>query len=167
MGEEFGFNVEVVDPIEKDGEIISSSLIRNLIVSGDVYKAARYLGRPYSFEGKVINGFKKGTDMGFPTANINAQEMLIPHTGVYAAQVIVHKKTFNGVANVGYNPTFKRDNLGIEVHIFDFADNLYNENVTISFIEKIRNEKTFLSADELKAQIQLDTTAAKEIFRRE
>lgn len=167
MGKEFGFTVDVLSPFEINGEIVSSSLIRDLISNGYVHKAACYLGRPYSLDGKVIKGFKKGSDMGFPTANIDAQENIFPHTGVYAAKIFVHKKTFYGVVNVGYNPTFKRDRLSVEAHIFDFAENLYNEIVTISFIDKIRDEVTFSSTEKLKTRIQMDTIAAKEVFKGE
>ncbi|HJP19675.1 MAG TPA: bifunctional riboflavin kinase/FAD synthetase [Nitrospinota bacterium] len=164
MGEEFGFKVEVLDAVKINGGIVSSSFIRDLIADGQVSKAARYLGRPYSLAGKVIGGCEVGSSMGFPTANIEIRDKLIPHTGVYAVQIVVQKKTFNGVANIGYNPTFKRNVLSIEVHIFDFTENLYDQTIRLSFIDKIRDEIAFSSREELKIQIQKDIKTAKEII---
>lgn len=166
MGEEFGFKVVFLDPIELNGEIISSSLVRDQLKKGDVKKAAKYLGRLYSLEGKVINGFKKGSTIGFPTANIEVNDNLVPHTGVYATLVKAHRKTHTGVVNVGYNPTFKRERLSIEAHIFDFSENLYNEVVKIFFVDKIRNEIAFASAEELKLRIQKDTLIAKDLVKK-
>lgn len=167
LGKEFGFKVEVLNPVKINGGIVSSSFIRDLIANGQVSKAARYLGRPYSLEGKVVGGCKVGSAIGFPTANIDIHDNLIPHTGVYAVQIVIQKKTFKGVANIGYNPTFKRNRLSIEVHIFNFAENLYNETVRISFIDKIRDETSFPSPDELKMQIQKDIALAKEIIAKD
>lgn len=167
MGEEFGFKVEVLEPVKINGDIVSSSFVRHFIKDGRVNKAARCLGRPYSLEGKVIGGCNKGSDMGFPTANIDIHDNLIPHTGVYAVQVVLQKKTFNGVANIGYNPTFKRNHLTVEVHIFNFTGNLYDQTIRLLFIDKIRDEVTFSSGDELKAQIQKDIASAKEIIAKD
>lgn len=161
MGEEFDFKVEVLDAVKINGGIVSSSFIRDLIANGQVSKATRYLGRPYSLEGKVVGGCKKGSAIGFPTANLDIHDSLIPHTGVYAVQIIVQKKTFNGVANIGYNPTFKRKLLTVEVHIFDFAEDLYDQTIRLFFINRIRDEVAFSSTEELKIQIQKDITSSK------
>ncbi len=167
LGNEYGFKVEVLEPVKTEDDIISSSRVRDLVLNGNVNIVSRYLGRPYSLEGQVVGGCQKGAAMGFPTANIDVQDNLIPQTGVYAVQVVFQKKTFNGVANIGYNPTFKRNQLSIEVHIFDFNENLYNETVRISFIEKIRDETAFASPDELKMQIQKDIDSAKKIIAKD
>ncbi len=167
LGNEYGFKVEVLEPVKTEDDISSSSRVRDLVLNGNVNIVSRYLGRPYSLEGQVVGGCQKGAAMGFPTANIDVQDNLIPQTGVYAVQVVFQKKTFNGVANIGYNPTFKRNQLSIEVHIFDFNENLYNETVRISFIEKIRDETAFASPDELKMQIQKDIDSAKKIIAKD
>ena len=164
MGEEFGFRVDVLDPVKINSEIISSSFIRDLIKGGQVNKAARYLGRFYSLEGKVVGGCKMGSAIGFPTANIDIHDNLIPQTGVYTVQIVVQEKTFNGVANIGYNPTFKRNLLTVEAHIFNFTENLYDQTVRLLFINKIRDEVAFSTGEELKAQIQKDIIEAKEIL---
>ena len=167
MGEEVGFKVDVLDPVKINSDIVSSSFIRGLIADGQISKAARYLGRPYSLEGKVVGGCNKGSALGFPTANIDIHDNLIPHTGVYVVQIIVQNKTFNGVTNIGYNPTFKRNRLNVEVHIFDFTENLYDQTIRILFSKKIRDEVDFSSGDELKAQIQKDIISAKEIMAKD
>ncbi len=166
MGEEFGFKVEVLNPVKINGSIVSSSFIRDLIANGQVSKAARYLGRLYSLEGVVVGGFKVGSSMGFPTANIELPDTLIPQTGVYAVRVVVKNKSFNGVTNIGYNPTFKRNHLSIEVYVIDFTENLYEKTVRLSFIEKVRDEIAFSSPEKLKIQIQKDILAAKELLKR-
>ncbi len=167
MGEEFGFKVEVLDAVKINGGIVSSSFVRDLIANGRVSKAARYLGRPYSLVGKVVGGCEVGSAIGFPTANIDVHDSLIPHTGVYAVQIIFQKKTFNGVANIGYNPTFKRNLLTVEVHFFDFTENLYDQTIRLLFINRIRDEVAFSSTEELKIQIQKDVKTAKEIIDEE
>lgn len=167
MGSKFGFKVDELAPVIANGDIVSSSLIRNFITAGHMKKASDCLRRHYSLEGKVVEGCKKGSSLGFPTANIDARENLVPGTGVYAVQVEIHNKLFKGVANVGYNPTFKRNRLSIEAHIFDFNKNLYDEVLKVSFIDKIRDETEFLSAEKLKAQIQKDKESAKEILKRD
>ena len=166
MGEEFGFKVEVLNPVKINGSIVSSSFIRDLIANGQVSKAAGYLGRLYSLEGVVVGGFKVGSSMGFPTANIELPDTLIPQTGVYAVRVVVKNKSFNGVTNIGYNPTFKRNHLSIEVYVIDFTENLYEKTVRLSFIEKVRDEIAFSSPEKLKIQIQKDILAAKELLKR-
>lgn len=167
MGEEFGFKVEVLDAVKINGGIVSSSFIRDLIVNGQVSKAARYLGQPYSLAGKVVGGREVGSAIGFPTANLDVHDSLIPHTGVYAVQIISKNKKYNGVANVGYNPTFKRNHLTVEIHIFDFTENLYDQTIRLLFINRIRDEVAFLSTEELKIQIQKDVKTAKEIIEEE
>ena len=166
MGEELGFKVDFLDPVELNGEIISSSLIRDQLREGNVKSAAKYLGRLYRLEGKVIKGFRKGSAIGFPTANIDVHDNLIPHRGVYATLIKTRRKTHTGVVNVGYNPTFKRERLSIEAHLFDFNENLYNEMVKIFFVDKIRDEVAFASAEELKLRIQKDTLIAKDLVKK-
>lgn len=164
MGKKLGFNVQIIEPIAINNQIVSSSLIRDLILRGDVKNAVQYLGRFYSLEGKVISGFKKGSAIGFPTANVDVLQNLVPHTGVYAVQVFFQNKILKGVANVGYNPTFNRKQLFVEVHIFNFTDNLYNVVIKVSFVDKIREEIVFTSEEDLKTQIQKDTITAKKML---
>lgn len=167
MGEEFDFKVHIIDPVKIEGHLISSSWVRELIEDGEVEKARKFLGRPYSMRGPVVKGYKTGQSIGFPTANIDTSRVQIPGTGVYAVRIMHGDKLFNGVVNIGFNPTFHRDRLSVEVHILDFNETLYGQEIEIIFIKRIRNEIEFQSADELVEQIGKDIAAAKMIFSKE
>ena len=164
MGEEFGFQVHVVEPFKLDGHTVSSSHVRELIESGQVVEASNFLGRDYSTLGPVIAGYKTGQAIGFPTANIDTSKVQIPGTGVYAVRVVYENKAHDAVANIGFNPTFNRDRLSVEVHIFDFNQVIYNQEIEVQFIARIRSEITFKSADDLVVQINQDIEKAKEIL---
>ncbi|MEK6545614.1 MAG: riboflavin biosynthesis protein RibF, partial [Nitrospinota bacterium] len=166
MGEEFGFKVTVIDAITVDGQVVSSTLVRDTIEDGDMEKANRLLGRWYSIEGKVVGGFKKGVMIGFPTANIDTSYDLLPHTGVYAARTIVDGEIYDGIANVGFNPTFHRDRLSVEIHIFDFSSDIYGREIEIIFIKRLREEIEFGSAEKLKAQIKKDIEVTRGILEK-
>lgn len=166
MGEEFGFKVTVIDAITVDGQVVSSTLVRDTIEDGDMEKANRLLGRWYSIEGKVVDGFKKGVMIGFPTANIDTSYDLLPHTGVYAARTIVDGEIYDGIANIGFNPTFHRDRLSVEIHIFDFSRDIYGREIEIIFIKRLREEIEFGSAEKLKAQIKKDIEVTREILEK-
>ena len=165
MGEEFGFRVSVIDALTIDGEIVSSTLLRDTIEDGKVEKAKGLLGRHYSIEGRVVDGFKKGSVIGFPTANIDTSYDLIPHTGVYTVKTLLDEEIYDGVANVGFNPTFHRDRLSVEVHIFNFSSNIYGKEIEVFFIKKLRDEVEFTSADELRIQIERDVDSARKILK--
>lgn len=165
MGEEFGFAVHVVDPIKINNQLVSSSRVRELIEGGEVEKAAELLGRPYSLVGPVVKGFKTGRKIGFPTANIDTRHVQVPGTGVYAAYVVREHRRFPGVVNVGFNPTFHRDRLVVEVHILDFDGDIYGREVEVTFIKRLRDEIEFSSASELAAQIAKDIEVAKTLLK--
>lgn len=164
MGGEFDFTVEVVEQVKIDGHGVSSSYVRELLEEGSVEKAAVFLGRPYSLLGPVVHGYKTGRGIGFPTANLDTSRVQIPATGVYAVQVKFKNQTFDGVANIGYNPTFNRDRLSVEVHIFDFNQQIYGRHIELAFIGRIRGEKSFASADDLVKQIKSDIETARSIL---
>ena len=164
MGEEFGFTVNVVDPIQLDGLTVSSSHVRELIEAGNMESARKFLGRYYSIFGPVVSGYKTGQAIGFPTANIDTTKVQIPGTGVYAVRMIYQKKSYEAVANIGFNPTFQRDRLSVEVHIFDFSQAIYGKEIEIEFISRIRSEIEFESKDDLVVQIKKDIEQAKTIL---
>jgi len=164
MGDELGFQVHIIQPVNIDDHLISSSHVRNLIEDGEVDKARKFLGRPYSIQGPVVRGYKTGASIGFPTANIDTSRVQIPGTGVYAVKMNHEGKSFDGVANIGFNPTFHRDRLSVEVHIFDFSEKLYGQEIEIEFVQRIRSEIEFESADKLVVQIKKDIIAAKNIL---
>ena len=161
MGEEFGFVVHVVEPFQLDGLTVSSSHVRELIEAGNMESARKFLGRHYSIVGPVISGYKTGQAIGFPTANIDTSKVQIPGTGVYAVRMIYQNNSFGAVANIGFNPTFHRDRLSVEVHIFDFNQVIYGKEVEVEFISRIRSEIEFKSKDELVVQIKKDIEEAK------
>ena len=159
----YGYQVTVVPPITARTFVVSSSNIRRLLHEGQVEAAARLLGRSYSIEGPVVEGYRRGAALGFPTANVRSVNAIVPRTGVYAVRVVWKERTYAGVANVGYNPTFGNQALSVEAHLFDFAADLYGETVGIEFVARIRDERKFASVDELVAQIACDAQQARAI----
>ena len=150
-------------PLKKKNKIISSTLIRKLISNGKIKIVNKYLGRNWSIEGKVKVGRKMGRKIGFPTCNIELNDYVIAKPGVYAVNILLrnNKKLFKGIANLGYRPTFNQKKILLEVHIFNFHENLYNKYLTIEFINFIRKEKKFKNINQLKKQINLDLKIAK------
>ncbi|MEK9629666.1 MAG: bifunctional riboflavin kinase/FAD synthetase [Nitrospinota bacterium] len=165
MGEEFGFIVNVVDPIQLDGLTVSSSHVREVIEAGNMEAAKKFLGRYYSIVGPVVSGYKTGQAIGFPTANIDTSKVQIPGTGVYAVRMIYQNNSYDAVANIGFNPTFNRDRLSVEVHIFDFNQVIYGKEIEVEFISRIRSEIAFKSKEELVDQINKDIEKAKTILK--
>jgi riboflavin kinase/FMN adenylyltransferase len=158
-----GIRVEIVDPYHINGEKVSSTLIREQLLSGRIPEANALLGRPYSLSGTVVRGDGRGRSIGFPTANIALTEpFIIPKPGVYAIEAELKGQTYHGVMNIGYKPTFsdKRD-LTLEAHLFHYSGNLYDERLTIRFRAFIREERKFPSVDELVRQIRSDAEQAR------
>jgi riboflavin kinase/FMN adenylyltransferase len=166
LGKKCGFVVREVKQVSLNGEEISSTKIRRLLGEGDVEHAARLLGRTYAVTGIVVKGDGRGKSLGFPTANIVPKHAIIPAKGVYAVRLYVRDKLYDGIANIGLRPTFGKKDLTIEVHVFDFDEDIYNEEVSLYFIKKIREEKKFETPGDLARQIRSDILAAKEILTR-
>ena len=159
------FNYKIVKPkpLSKNKKIISSSLIRNLLMKGKIKKANEFLNREWSIEGMVKKGKQLGKKIGFPTANIDIKDYIIAKTGVYAVKVKKYgtNKFIRGIANLGYRPTFNQKKILLEVHLFNFSKNLYNKYLTVNFLKFIRKEKKFKNINELKKQIKIDISKAK------
>ncbi len=171
-GKVFDFEVEVVEPLKVGQTIVSSSKIRDLIEGGEVDVASRLLGRYYPIIGKVVEGAKRGKTLGFPTANLEISDELYPKTGVYAVEVVWHQQQFNGLANVGLNPTFspqigkREEQFSLEVHILNFNQEIYGEEIEVHFKKRIRDEVRFESPSLLIEQIKKDIRWANEnVFR--
>ncbi len=164
LGKKYGFAVREIEQIAVDGEVISSTKIRTLLRDGDVEHAAKLLGRAYAITGIVVKGDGRGKGLGFPTANIAPKHSIIPADGVYAVRLVVREKAYDGIANIGMRPTFNKKVLAIEVHVFNFNEDLYGEDISLYFIKKIREEKKFKGAEALVAQIKADIQVAKEIL---
>ena len=166
LGKKFGFEVEVIGALKVNDTPVSSSKIRELIQGGQMGQAAQLLGRNYRLMGKVIWGSGRGKDLGFPTANLEILNGLYPKTGVYAVEVIIGDRTYPGVADVGYNPTFGKNPLSVEVHILDFTQDIYGEEIQLVFFERIRDEEVFEEPDSLARQMKKDVDVARKILRR-
>lgn len=158
FGRQLGFEVEALEPFYVDGEIVSSSRIREYLMAGEIIRANRLLGRYYSIRGRVVEGNRRGRELGFPTANIRLNHIykLIPRNGVYAVDVRIQNQVFKGMMNIGHRPTFNFDPLTLEVHIINFAGSIYNEDIEIAFKAFIREERQFRSPQELKQQLEID-----------
>ena len=162
---EKGFDVEVFKPITHGEQVFSSTAIRNLIAEGKVDEVIPFLGRNFSVKGKVKEGFKRGKKLGFPTANLIPDKKIIPCPGVYAVKVRFARKIYDGVVNIGYNPTFSQNELSFEVHILDFSRDIYGKNLRVFFVERLRDEKLFPTETALIEAIKGDVERAKAILR--
>ncbi len=166
LGVELNFDLIVVSPVKLEEEVVSSTVIRKLVLLGDVSKVSKFLGRYYSVHGIVIKGSKRGKIIGFPTANIIPEEELFPKDGVYVSIVKIDRKTYNAVTNIGDNPTFPDEIRRIESYIFGFNGNLYGKETEVFFIERLRDEIKFGSVDALKEKIAEDVKSAASIFNK-
>lgn len=162
FGKKYDFEVEQISAQEIDSVSVSSTKIRDAITDGNMIIANEFLGYDYILSGKIITGKQLGRTIGFPTANIKIEEnyKLIPKNGVYIVKSHLQEKTVFGIMNIGLNPTVNGEDLSIEVHFLDFEADLYNKNITVSVIDRIREEQKFTSIDLLKAQIQEDKNYA-------
>jgi len=162
-GRKLGFQVEEIGAVKTDGMISSSTGIRLAVLDGNVKQASEMLGRPYGVSGTVVEGYRRGTDIGYPTANIKS-EKVIPATGVYAIIAELEGIRHQGVINIGYNPTFGNEEISAEVHLLDFEGDIYGRDITILFIDRLRDEIKFKSPEELARQIKRDIERAREIL---
>lgn len=146
----------IAKPFLIDEELVSSSRVRKSIQTGDMTQAKKLLGRTYSIEGKVVSGAKRGRTIGFPTANLENIQTLLPTNGVYAAYCTIGDKTYATAVNIGPNPTFSESSQKIEAHLLDFEGDLYDHTIEIHFLKKIRAIKTFENKNSLIEQLKLD-----------
>lgn len=158
---QYRFFLHQVEAEWEGDERISSSRIRKTIIRGDMPAAKRMLGRPYEIEGVVIRGKGRGREIGFPTLNIRTDNRLLP-AGVFATRCEIGKDTYTSVTNIGVNPTFGKNEKGVETHLIDSNRNLYGRRIRLLFLEKIRDEKRFRSPEELRKQIADDVAYSTE-----
>ncbi|MGA7829046.1 MAG: bifunctional riboflavin kinase/FAD synthetase [Geobacteraceae bacterium] len=164
LGEEIGFSVEVLEQVGNEETGFSSSMVRELISSGDVRGVVSLLGRHFSVGGEVVHGFHRGRQLGFPTANIEVEEELLPKPGVYAVKVEGDGWLRDGACNIGNNPTFYASRVTVEVHILDFDADLYGSSLRIYFVERVRNEREFPDILSLQESIRNDVSRCREIL---
>jgi riboflavin kinase/FMN adenylyltransferase len=165
-GRQFGFDVDTVSGIELDGSVVSSTAIRQFIKEGELREANKLLGRPFEITGPVVTGRQRGARLlGFPTANIRiGPNQACPKTGIYAVRVDVGGESYGGAANLGYSPTFGDGELSLEVHILDFNGDIYGKEISVQFIDRLRDEKRFSGPEELAVQIRKDVEKARQLL---
>lgn len=157
FGKEIGIEVIQSSPLVIGGLNVSSSAVRKTISEGDVAKAARLLGREYSLTGTVVKGFQVGRTIGYPTANIAYDDCrLLPKDGVYAARVTVDSHVYDAMLYIGSRPTVNTGKISVEAYLFDFSDDIYDKEVNVNFVERIRESIKFDSIEELKKQLEKD-----------
>jgi riboflavin kinase/FMN adenylyltransferase len=166
LGERYQFGVTIVGPTQLHGVPVHSTRIREAIADGNLDLASQLLGRRYSIMGEIVKGEGRGRQIGFPTANINVGEQMLPPNGVYAIQAKLEGQMFDGVLNMGTRPTFDGVKFQIESHLFHFGEMAYGKEIEIFFIEKIRDEQVFPDPEALVDQIKQDIAAAKAILIR-
>ena len=166
-GERLGYRVRVIPPVLFDGEVISSTRIRQTLRDGAVEQAARYLGRPFRLTGEVVQGAQRGRTLGIPTANLAIwDERAVPAVGVYACRAYQADWQGQAVVNIGFRPTFEgaEPRPVIEAHLLDFSGDIYGQPLTLEFIARLRPEFKFPGVDALRAQIQRDIAGARQIL---
>jgi riboflavin kinase/FMN adenylyltransferase len=167
IGLELGYSVETVTALSDESGVVSSTEIRKLVSVGNVSEAARLMGHPYRLQGLVAHGDQRGHKIGFPTANLNyACEKVIPAGGIYACWAFVRDGKYQAAINIGTNPTFTPDNqaVSVEAHLLDFDQEIYDEAVTLEFVQRLRDELKFSSVSALVEQIGRDVQQARELL---
>lgn len=166
LGAEVGLRVHPVPPVLVDGEIVSSTRIRQLVQAGEMGRAARFLGRPYALSGPVVGGERRGRALGWPTANLRLPpNRAIPADGVYATTALWKTRSFDSVSYIGTRPTFGPGERLLEVYLLDTQLDLYGEELCVHFVERLRKDLAFQTAEELSARIDRDVALARETLR--
>ena len=167
LGARYGFRAEKIDAVRYKDFVVSSTRIRRLIAEGRVDEAGALLGHHYFIDGAVVHGAARGREIGFPTANLETRNELLPPAGVYATTASVKGIAYPSVTNIGTRPTFgEGDRLHVETHLLDASRDLYDASVRLSFVQRLRDERAFPDVDALRAQIDADCRAAKRLFGR-
>jgi riboflavin kinase/FMN adenylyltransferase len=167
LGAQHGFRVEKIDPVRYKDFVVSSTRIRRLIADGRLDEAGALLGHHYAVDGVVVEGARRGREMGFPTANLVTDNELVPPNGVYATATTLDGIVYPGVTNIGVRPTFGEGGApAIETHVLGFDRDLYGQSLRLSFVQRLRDERAFADVDALKAQIDADVRRARRLFDR-
>jgi riboflavin kinase/FMN adenylyltransferase len=167
LGSELGYTIDVVEPVDLDGQVVSSSRVRQALVEGEVELAHRLLGRPYKLIGEVVHGDSRGRSLGFPTANLEVwAERTLPKPGVYACWAIIEGKEYPAVTNVGFRPTFDNQPLSarVEAYLLDFEGDLYRRTMRLSFIHRLRDEVRFNDVQALIDQMHRDVLVGRQVL---
>jgi len=167
LGQRYGFRADKIDPVRYKEFVVSSTRIRRLVAEGRMDEAGALLGRQYSIDGVVVEGRRRGRELGFPTANLRTDNELIPPHGVYATTLTMGKEVRASITNVGLRPTFG-DTMAttIETHVLGFSQDLYGQQVRLGFVQRLRDERRFEDLDALRTQIDTDVRRAGRLFAR-
>jgi riboflavin kinase/FMN adenylyltransferase len=167
LGQQLGFRVEKIDPVRYKEFVVSSTRIRRLVAEGRVDEASALLGHHYTVSGTVVEGDRRGREIGFPTANLATVNELLPPHGVYATMLAVDGVVWKAVTNVGMRPTFgAQPSLTVETHVLGEVGDLYHRQVRLEFVQRLRDERRFADVDALKEQIAADVRRAGRLFDR-
>lgn len=167
LGQRYGFRAEKIDPVRYKEFVVSSTRIRRLVAEGRVDEAGALLGHSYYIDGTVVEGRRRGRDIGYPTANLNTENELVPPHGVYATTVTIDGIVRAGITNIGVRPTFgESTETVIETHVLNYEGDLYRHPVRLGFVQRLRDERRFENVDALKAQIDADARRAERLFNR-
>jgi riboflavin kinase/FMN adenylyltransferase len=168
LGREMKFSVEVIPPYTINGEVVSSTLIRQALVQGDMGRVERLMGRYFHLRGKVITSDKRGRVLGFPTANLDIKpQQALPGNGIYATITQVDGKQFPSATNIGIRPTFGESEKTVETHLLNYKGDLYSKEIRVEFVQKLRDEQRFPSSEELKVQIEKDVREVEAILAKD
>jgi len=167
LGARYGFRAEKIDPVRYKDFVVSSTRVRRLVSEGRVDEAGALLGHHYFVDGVVVRGAGRGRELGFPTANVRSDNELPPPSGVYATAATIDGIVHASITNIGMRPTFGDvDRPVIEVHVFDYSRDLYDQRIRLSFLQRLRDERAFADVDALRAQIEADCRSARRLFGR-
>jgi riboflavin kinase/FMN adenylyltransferase len=166
LGHTYGFRAEKIDPVRYRDFIVSSTRVRRLVAEGRVDEAGALLGRVYAIDGVVVEGRRRGRELGFPTANLETENELVPPHGVYATIVTIDGVQHGGVTNIGTRPTFGESGSTIETHILADVGDLYDRPIRVAFVQRLRDERRFEDVDALRTQIDADRQRAERLFAR-
>jgi riboflavin kinase / FMN adenylyltransferase len=166
LGQRYGFRAEKIDPVRYKEFVVSSTRVRRLVSEGRMDEAGGLLGHPYYLDGVVVEGRRRGRELGFPTANLKVDNELVPPDGVYATTLTVGGVVHASMTNIGVRPTFGESARTIETHVLKFDGDLYGKPVRLSFVQRLRDERRFEDVDALRAQIEADQRRAERLFAR-
>jgi riboflavin kinase/FMN adenylyltransferase len=166
LGQRYGFRADKIDPVRYKDFVVSSTRVRRLVTEGRMDEAGALLGHTYYIDGTVVEGRRRGREIGFPTANLATVNELLPPHGVYATTTTVDGVVRAGLTNIGVRPTFGEGEVAVETHLLDYSGDLYGRQVRLSFVLRLRDERRFEDVDALRAQIEADTRRATRLFSR-
>ena len=168
LGDQMEFTLEVIPPYTISGELVSSTLIRQALIQGDMKRVEKLMGHHFYLRGKVITSDKRGRALGFPTANLDIKpQQALPNNGIYATITHVDGKQFPSATNIGTRPTFGEGQRMVETHLLNYKGNLYSKEIRVEFVQKLRDEKRFASSEELKTQIEKDVRKVQALLAKD